>query len=102
MVLVVAVFLIVSVVALPLLSLLHRQPPPGPPKPPPLGREENLTRTISGRGLELRAGTIKGVRKSLFLWLSAITVMNMLIGVLCEVVSEVLRVGLVLPPPEEN
>ena len=34
-VLVVAFFLIVSVVALPLLLLLPRKPPPGPPKPPP-------------------------------------------------------------------
>ena len=34
-VLVVDFFLVVSVVALPLLSLLPRQPPPGPPKPPP-------------------------------------------------------------------
>ena len=31
----VAFFLIVSVVALPLLLLLPRKPPPGPPKPPP-------------------------------------------------------------------
>ena len=34
-VLVVAFFLVVSVVALPLLLLLPRKPPPGPPKPPP-------------------------------------------------------------------
>ena len=35
MVLVVAFFSIVPVVALPLLLLLPRKPPPGPPKPPP-------------------------------------------------------------------
>ena len=29
------IFFVVSVVALPLLSLLPRKPPPGPPKPPP-------------------------------------------------------------------
>ena len=34
-VLVVAFSIIVSVFALPLLSLLLRKPPPGPPKPPP-------------------------------------------------------------------
>ena len=50
--------IVVAVVALPLLPLLLK-PPPGPPKPPSnLVRVENLTRAISGAGLELSAGTI--------------------------------------------
>ena len=49
---------VVAVVALPLFLLLLK-PPPGPPKPPgKLVRVENFTRAVSGRGLQLSAGTI--------------------------------------------